>query len=52
MLVTPGTTANAPGLFEAARFASAAAALSVTKRGAQPSMPRREEVEALLGPGS
>ncbi len=35
-------------LFEAARFASAVAALSVTKRGAQPSMPRRDEVDRLL----
>ncbi len=33
---------------EAARFAAAAAAISVTRRGAQPSMPDREEVERLL----
>jgi ribokinase len=33
---------------EAARFASAAAALSVTRRGAQASMPTREEVDAFL----
>lgn len=33
---------------EAARFACAAASSSVTRRGAQPSMPNREEVEALL----
>jgi ribokinase len=33
---------------ESARFACAAAAISVTRRGAQPSMPSREEVEALL----
>jgi ribokinase len=33
---------------EAARFASAAAALSVTALGAANSMPRRAEVEALL----
>lgn len=35
-------------LLTAARFASAAAALSVTRRGAQPSLPRREEIETLL----
>jgi ribokinase len=35
-------------LFEAARFASAAAGLSVTRRGAQPSMPARDAVERLL----
>jgi ribokinase len=33
---------------EAARFASAAAAISVTRAGAQPSMPDRAEVEGLL----
>ena len=33
---------------EAARFANAAAALSTTRAGAQPSMPSREEVERLL----
>jgi ribokinase len=33
---------------EAGRFAAAAAACSVTRAGAQPSMPGREEVEALL----
>lgn len=32
----------------AARFASAAAAISVTRRGAQASMPTREEVETFL----
>ena len=35
-------------LLAAARFASAAAALSVTRRGAQPSLPRKEEIEAML----
>lgn len=34
---------------ESARFAIAAAALSVTRAGAQPSMPVLEEVERLLG---
>ena len=33
---------------EAIRFANAAAALSVTRLGAQASMPERREVEALL----
>jgi len=35
-------------LLEAARFANAAAAISVTRRGAQPSAPRRAEVNQLL----
>jgi ribokinase len=34
---------------EAVRFANAAGALSVTKLGAQPSAPRRHEIERLLG---
>lgn len=34
--------------WSAARFASAAAAISVTRKGAQSSMPSRAEVEALL----
>lgn len=34
--------------YEAGRFACAAAAISVTRRGAQPSMPVRAEVEGLL----
>jgi ribokinase len=33
---------------DAARFACAAAAISVTRRGAQPSMPTRAEVEELM----
>lgn len=35
-------------LVEAARFASAAAALATTKAGAQPSLPLRPEIEKLL----
>jgi ribokinase len=35
-------------VLEAVRFANAAAALSVTRLGAQPSAPRRQEIEALL----
>jgi ribokinase len=37
---------------EAVRFASAVAALSVTRPGAQPSMPYRAELAALLGSGA
>jgi ribokinase len=33
---------------DAVRFACAAAAISVTRRGAGPSMPNRAEIEALL----
>jgi ribokinase len=36
------------GVHEAARFANAAAAISVTRRGAQPGIPRRDEVEVFL----
>jgi ribokinase len=38
-------------LLEAARFASAAAAISVTRLGAQPSAPKRQEIEKLLKTG-
>jgi ribokinase len=37
-------------LEQSVRFASAAAALSVTKLGAQPSAPRRPEIESLWAP--
>jgi ribokinase len=40
------TAGKAPA--EAARFATAAAAISVTRAGAQPSLPSRKEVEDLL----
>jgi len=40
---------EARALPDALRFASATAALACTRRGAQPSLPRRDEVEALLG---
>ena len=47
-----GTLAVALGegqsLSEAVRFASAASALSVTKIGAQPSIPNRDEIDAFL----
>jgi ribokinase len=40
--------ADGTPLVDAARFANAAAAISVTRRGAQPSAPRRGEINALL----
>ncbi|MEG9437538.1 ribokinase [Edaphobacter sp. HDX4] len=40
--------AEGRGLEEAARFACAAAGISVTRAGTAPSMPRREEIEAVL----
>lgn len=40
--------ANGSNVVDAVRFANAAAALSVTKLGAQPSAPTRLEIEALL----
>jgi ribokinase len=39
-------------LIEAARFASAAAAISVTRAGAQPSLPYRSEVDQFIHQGS
>jgi ribokinase len=36
---------------EAVRFANAAAAISVTRMGAQPSAPKRREIERLLAGG-
>jgi ribokinase len=39
--------AEGQGLAPAVRFASAAAALTVTRAGAQPSIPNRREIEAL-----
>jgi len=44
--------AEGGSLSGAARFASAAAALSVTKWGAQPSAPRRSEIEGFLARAS
>jgi ribokinase len=40
--------AEGKSLEDAVRFANAAAALSVTKLGAQPSIPKRDEIERLL----
>jgi ribokinase len=39
-------------LLEAVRFANAAAAISVTRLGAQPSAPKRKEIQALCGENS
>ena len=39
-------------LAQAARFANAAAAIAVTRLGAQPSIPVRQEIEQFLGSGS
>jgi ribokinase len=44
--------AEGKSLLEAARFASAAAAISVTRLGAQTSAPRRTEIERLLARAS
>ncbi len=43
--------AEGKSLLEAARFASAAAAISVTRLGAQTSAPTRKEIERLLAKG-
>ena len=40
--------AEGKSLLDAARFASAAAAISVTRLGAQTSAPRRKEIDQLL----
>ena len=39
-------------LAEAVRFANAAAAISVTRLGAQPSAPKRAEIEQMLKSGN
>jgi ribokinase len=39
------------GLLDAVRFSNAAAALSVTRHGAQPSAPQRRDIDALLNGG-
>ena len=44
--------AEGRSLLEAARFASAAAAISVTRMGAQTSAPTRREIEQLLAAGN
>jgi ribokinase len=43
------TLAERASLADGLRFANAAAALACTRRGAQPSLPRRDEVVRLLG---
>lgn len=40
--------AEGQSLVNAARWANAAAAISVTRRGAQPSLPQRDEIEQML----
>ena len=45
----PGRTPDLGALVSAAEFATAAAALSVRSRGAVPSIPTREEIEAFRG---
>jgi ribokinase len=42
--------AEGRALFDAVRFAHAAAALSVTRHGAQPSIPTRAKIESMLRP--
>jgi ribokinase len=44
--------ARGAGQADAMRFAAATAAVSVTRAGAQPSMPSRADVDALLGSGT
>jgi ribokinase len=44
--------AEGQGLSEAAQFACAAAAISVTRFGAQPSAPTRQEIESVLATGN
>ncbi len=46
--VLAASVAQGREMMEAMRRASAAAAISTTRRGAQPSMPRREEIEEFL----
>ena len=41
--------AEGASLVEAARWANVAASISVTRSGAQPSLPRRDEIDAALG---
>lgn len=43
------TLSEGMGIADGLRFASAAAAISVTRRGAQPSVPSRAEVDQMLG---
>jgi ribokinase len=41
--------AEGKSMYDAVRFANAAGAISVTRLGAQPSAPKRSEIEKLLG---